>query len=145
MAKEIRVPALGESVTEATIAKWFRKAGEAVKADEPLVELETDKVTVEVPAPASGKLSATDQGRYAAGLASLYYRDKDYTNAAAWAQRTGRKTIVCPAVRVSFLSRTKAGRGARSAEQVKQWRNGAKCGSCTACACPLMDIVYPAH
>jgi 2-oxoglutarate dehydrogenase E2 component (dihydrolipoamide succinyltransferase) len=58
MAKEIRVPALGESVTEATIAKWFRKAGEAVKADEPLVELETDKVTVEVPAPASGKLSS---------------------------------------------------------------------------------------
>ena len=65
MAKEIRVPALGESVTEATIAKWFRKAGEAVKADEPLVELETDKVTVEVPAPASGKLLA----RFAAGPA----------------------------------------------------------------------------
>ncbi|MFN4143092.1 2-oxoglutarate dehydrogenase complex dihydrolipoyllysine-residue succinyltransferase [Aestuariivirga sp.] len=58
MAKEIRVPALGESVTEATIAKWFRQAGDAVKADEPLVELETDKVTVEVPAPASGKLAA---------------------------------------------------------------------------------------
>ncbi len=60
MAKEIRVPALGESVTEATIAKWFRQAGEAVKADEPLVELETDKVTVEVPAPVSGKLSSID-------------------------------------------------------------------------------------
>ena len=60
MTKEIRVPALGESVTEATIAKWFRQAGEAVKADEPLVELETDKVTVEVPAPASGKLSSID-------------------------------------------------------------------------------------
>ena len=58
MAKEIRVPALGESVTEATIAKWFRQAGEAVKADEPLVELETDKVTVEVPAPASGRLAS---------------------------------------------------------------------------------------
>jgi 2-oxoglutarate dehydrogenase E2 component (dihydrolipoamide succinyltransferase) len=58
MAKDIRVPALGESVTEATIAKWFKQAGEAVKADEPLVELETDKVTVEVPAPASGKLSS---------------------------------------------------------------------------------------
>ena len=58
MAKEIRVPALGESVTEATIAKWFRNEGDAVKVDEPLVELETDKVTVEVPAPASGKLSA---------------------------------------------------------------------------------------
>jgi 2-oxoglutarate dehydrogenase E2 component (dihydrolipoamide succinyltransferase) len=60
MSKEIRVPALGESVTEATISKWFRKAGDAVKADEPLVELETDKVTVEVPAPASGKLSAIE-------------------------------------------------------------------------------------
>ena len=58
MAKEIRVPALGESVTEATIAKWFRNEGDAVKADEPLVELETDKVTVEVPAPASGKLAS---------------------------------------------------------------------------------------
>jgi 2-oxoglutarate dehydrogenase E2 component (dihydrolipoamide succinyltransferase) len=56
MSKEIRVPALGESVTEATVAKWFKKEGDAIKADEPLVELETDKVTVEVPAPASGKL-----------------------------------------------------------------------------------------
>jgi 2-oxoglutarate dehydrogenase E2 component (dihydrolipoamide succinyltransferase) len=56
MAKEIRVPALGESVTEATIAKWFKNVGDTVKADEPMVELETDKVTVEVPAPASGKL-----------------------------------------------------------------------------------------
>jgi 2-oxoglutarate dehydrogenase E2 component (dihydrolipoamide succinyltransferase) len=60
MAKEIRVPALGESVTEATIAKWFRNAGDSVKADEPLVELETDKVTVEVPAPSSGKLAAIE-------------------------------------------------------------------------------------
>ncbi len=54
MSIEIRVPTLGESVTEATVGKWFKKAGEAVKADEPLVELETDKVTVEVPAPFSG-------------------------------------------------------------------------------------------
>ncbi len=58
MNKEIRVPALGESVTEATIAKWFKNVGDAVKADEPMVELETDKVTVEVPAPASGKLAS---------------------------------------------------------------------------------------
>ncbi|MDE1567672.1 2-oxoglutarate dehydrogenase complex dihydrolipoyllysine-residue succinyltransferase [Aquabacter sediminis] len=57
MATEIRVPTLGESVTEATIGKWFKKPGDAVKADEPLVELETDKVTVEVPAPAAGVLS----------------------------------------------------------------------------------------
>jgi 2-oxoglutarate dehydrogenase E2 component (dihydrolipoamide succinyltransferase) len=56
MSKDIKVPTLGESVVEATIGKWFKKEGDAVKADEPLVELETDKVTVEVPAPASGKL-----------------------------------------------------------------------------------------
>jgi len=53
---EIRVPTLGESVTEATIGKWFKKPGDAVAVDEPLVELETDKVTIEVPAPASGVL-----------------------------------------------------------------------------------------
>ncbi|WP_375573385.1 2-oxoglutarate dehydrogenase complex dihydrolipoyllysine-residue succinyltransferase [Ahrensia marina] len=56
MASEIRVPTLGESVTEATVASWYKKTGDAVNADEPLVELETDKVTVEVPAPASGAL-----------------------------------------------------------------------------------------
>jgi 2-oxoglutarate dehydrogenase E2 component (dihydrolipoamide succinyltransferase) len=54
---DIRVPTLGESVTEATIGKWFKKPGERVAVDEPLVELETDKVTIEVPAPASGVLS----------------------------------------------------------------------------------------
>ncbi len=57
MATEIRVPTLGESVSEATIGKWFKKVGDAIAADEPLVELETDKVTVEVPAPAAGTLS----------------------------------------------------------------------------------------
>jgi 2-oxoglutarate dehydrogenase E2 component (dihydrolipoamide succinyltransferase) len=54
---EIRVPTLGESVTEATIGKWFKKAGDTVAVDEPLVELETDKVTIEVPAPAAGVLT----------------------------------------------------------------------------------------
>ncbi|WP_421699360.1 2-oxoglutarate dehydrogenase complex dihydrolipoyllysine-residue succinyltransferase [Ancylobacter sp.] len=57
MATEIRVPTLGESVTEATIGKWFKKAGDTVAADEPIVELETDKVTIEVPAPSAGVLS----------------------------------------------------------------------------------------
>ena len=57
MAMEIRVPTLGESVTEAIIGKWFKKPGDIVKADEPLVELETDKVTLEVNAPAAGVLS----------------------------------------------------------------------------------------
>ncbi|GLK74979.1 dihydrolipoyllysine-residue succinyltransferase component of 2-oxoglutarate dehydrogenase complex [Methylopila jiangsuensis] len=60
MATEIRVPTLGESVTEATIGRWFKKPGEAVAADEPIVELETDKVTLEVPAPAAGVLGAIE-------------------------------------------------------------------------------------
>ena len=56
MASEIRVPTLGESVTEATIAQWYKKPGEAVSMDEPLCELETDKVTIEVPAQSAGVL-----------------------------------------------------------------------------------------
>ncbi len=57
MTTEIRVPSLGEFVVEATVGQWFKQAGDTVAADEPLVELETDKVTVEVPAPASGVLA----------------------------------------------------------------------------------------
>jgi 2-oxoglutarate dehydrogenase E2 component (dihydrolipoamide succinyltransferase) len=67
---EIRVPTLGESVTEATIGRWFKKAGEAVAVDEPLVELETDKVTIEVPAPSAGvlgEISAKDGDTVAVG------------------------------------------------------------------------------
>ncbi|HIN22130.1 MAG TPA: dihydrolipoamide succinyltransferase, partial [Rhodospirillales bacterium] len=56
MAVEIKVPTLGESVTEATVAKWFKAAGDAVAVDEALVELETDKVTVEVNSPVAGAL-----------------------------------------------------------------------------------------
>src|SRR5258705_11711064 len=58
MTVEIKVPAMGESVTEATISKWFKKEGDAVKRDEPLLELETDKVTVEVPSPADGAVES---------------------------------------------------------------------------------------
>ena len=58
MSIEVRVPALGESVTEATIATWFKKPGDAVTADEMLCELETDKVTIEVPAPSAGTLES---------------------------------------------------------------------------------------
>ena len=57
MAIDIVVPTLGESVSDATIASWMKQAGEAVKQDEPIVELETDKVTLEVPSPVAGTLS----------------------------------------------------------------------------------------
>lgn len=72
MATEIRVPTLGESVSEATVGKWFKKVGDAVAADEPIVELETDKVTVEVPAPAAGTLTEiTAQEGETVGLNAL--------------------------------------------------------------------------
>src|SRR6476659_2324540 len=58
MTVEIKVPVMGESVTEATISKWFKKEGDAVKRDEPLLELETDKVTVEVPSPTDGAIES---------------------------------------------------------------------------------------
>lgn len=57
MSIDIQVPTLGESVTEATVAKWLKNKGDAVSADEPLVELETDKVTLEVNAPQAGVLT----------------------------------------------------------------------------------------
>ena len=57
MSEKILVPALGESISEATVSKWLKKKGEAVNADEPIVELETDKVNLEVPSPVSGVLS----------------------------------------------------------------------------------------
>ena len=58
MSIDIKVPAMGESVTEATVARWFKKEGESVARDEPILELETDKVTVEVPAPAAGSIES---------------------------------------------------------------------------------------
>ena len=57
MSEKIVVPALGESITEATVAKWLKNAGDTVEADEPIVELETDKVNLEVPSPISGVLT----------------------------------------------------------------------------------------
>src|SRR5579863_9267648 len=57
MTSEIKVPSLGESVTEATVARWLKQPGEAVAVDDPVVELETDKVTLEVFAPAAGRLA----------------------------------------------------------------------------------------
>ena len=58
MSEKILVPALGESITEATVAKWLKNTGDDVEADEPIVELETDKVNLEVPSPISGVLTS---------------------------------------------------------------------------------------
>jgi 2-oxoglutarate dehydrogenase E2 component (dihydrolipoamide succinyltransferase) len=81
---DIRVPTLGESVTEATVGKWFKQPGDAVAVDEPLVELETDKVTLEVPAPAAGVLSdiAAKEGETVA-VGALLGAIKDGAAAAA--------------------------------------------------------------
>ena len=57
MATDVQVPALGESITEGTLAEWLKKPGEAVAADEPIASLETDKVSVEVPSPVAGVLT----------------------------------------------------------------------------------------
>ena len=84
MATEIRVPTLGESVSEATIGTWFKKVGDTVNADEPLLELETDKVTIEVPAPASGTLSeiVANEGE-TVGLGALLGQIAEGAGAAA--------------------------------------------------------------
>ncbi len=93
MATEIRVPTLGESVSEATIARWFKKPGEAVKADEPLVELETDKVTLEVNAPTSGVLSdiVAQEGETVEPDALLGSIDESGSAAAAPAKKEEKK------------------------------------------------------
>jgi len=86
---DIRVPTLGESVTEATVGKWFKQPGEAVAVDEPVVELETDKVTLEVPAPAAGVLSeiAAKTGD-TVGIAALLGQIKEGAGAPAKASPT---------------------------------------------------------
>ncbi|HMB10276.1 2-oxoglutarate dehydrogenase complex dihydrolipoyllysine-residue succinyltransferase [Saliniramus sp.] len=93
MATEIRVPTLGESVSEATIARWFKQPGEAVKADEPLVELETDKVTLEVNAPASGVLGdiVAQEGETVEPDALLGSIDEGGSAAAAPAKKEEKK------------------------------------------------------
>ena len=95
---EIRVPTLGESVTEATIGRWFKKAGDAVAVDEPLVELETDKVTIEVPSPSAGvlgEIAAKDGDTVAVGALLGMITDGA---AAAKPAAAPAKTAAAPAV-----------------------------------------------
>jgi len=98
MAIEIKVPALGESVTEATVGKWLKQAGEAVKVDEPLVELETDKVSVEVPAPSAGVLGEilVEAGATVA-VGTVLGRIKEGGAAAAAAPAPSAKPATAPA------------------------------------------------
>ncbi|RVH93318.1 2-oxoglutarate dehydrogenase complex dihydrolipoyllysine-residue succinyltransferase [Sinorhizobium medicae] len=94
MATEIRVPTLGESVSEATVGTWFKKVGDAIKADEPLVELETDKVTIEVPAPAAGTLSEiVAQAGETVGLGALLGQIAEGAGAAAAAPAAAEKKL----------------------------------------------------
>jgi 2-oxoglutarate dehydrogenase E2 component (dihydrolipoamide succinyltransferase) len=99
MATEIRVPTLGESVSEATVGTWFKKVGDFVKADEPLVELETDKVTVEVPSPTSGVLTEiVAQNGETVGLDALLGQ---IAAGAAGAATTAPAAAAAPAAAVS--------------------------------------------
>src|ERR1700738_4064508 len=106
---EIRVPTLGESVTEATIGRWFKKAGEAVAVDELLVELETDKVTIEGPAPSAGTLSeiAAKDGETVA-VGALLGQIKDGAAGAA------AKPAAAPAKAAAAAAPPAAGGGAKA-------------------------------
>ncbi|MBB3426915.1 2-oxoglutarate dehydrogenase E2 component (dihydrolipoamide succinyltransferase) [Rhizobium sp. BK312] len=98
MATEIRVPTLGESVSEATVGTWFKKVGDAIKADEPLLELETDKVTIEVPAPSAGTLSEiVAQAGETVGLGALLGQISAGNGAAAAPAQAAAPAAAAPA------------------------------------------------
>jgi 2-oxoglutarate dehydrogenase E2 component (dihydrolipoamide succinyltransferase) len=102
MSIQIKVPAMGESVTEATVSKWFKKQGDTVKRDEPLLELETDKVTVEVPAPADGAIESisVEEGatvQVGAVLGAIAESAKGSTAAAAPAKKPAAPPKPAPA------------------------------------------------
>ena len=77
MSENILVPVLGESISEATVSKWLKKEGDRVDADEPIVELETDKVNLEVPSPVSGVLTkiVSKDGNFASSLKNICPKD----------------------------------------------------------------------
>jgi len=101
---EIRVPTLGESVTEATIGRWFKKAGDAVAVDEPLVELETDKVTIEVPAPSRHARRYHCQGWRNRRVGALLGQINDGAGAAAKPAAASAKAAASPPVAAAAAS-----------------------------------------
>src|SRR5262249_23577430 len=119
---DIRVPTLGESVTEATVGKWFKRPGDPVAVDGPLVELETDKVTIEVPAPAAGVLgdiAAKDGETVAVG--ALLGQIKDGAGApAAKAPAQPAKAAPAPAAAEKAASARPPGADAPVAPSVRK-------------------------
>jgi 2-oxoglutarate dehydrogenase E2 component (dihydrolipoamide succinyltransferase) len=98
MSIEIKVPTLGESVTEATIARWLKNEGDAVKRDEPLVELETDKVSVEVPSPTAGVLEHIEvKAGSTVGVGTVLGAVKEGATAAAGAEAKPEAKAQAPA------------------------------------------------
>src|SRR5678816_4033589 len=94
MATDVQVPTLGESITEGTLAQWLKKPGEAVKADEPIASLETDKVSVEVPSPIAGVLTEqlVKEGDTVAVGAAIARIDEGSTASAAPAVAAAEET-----------------------------------------------------
>ena len=116
MATEIRVPTLGESVSEATIGKWFKKVGDAVAADEPLLELETDKVTVEVPSPAAGVLAeiAAKDGE-TVGVGALL----GSVDSAAGAKPAKKEEAAAPATKPEAVAQAAGAAGASTGREAE--------------------------
>ncbi|MGI8704299.1 MAG: biotin/lipoyl-containing protein, partial [Sphingomicrobium sp.] len=98
MATDVKVPALGESITEGTLAQWLKKSGDAVAADEPIASLENDKVTVEVPSPAAGVLSETlvDEGE-SVEVGAIIARIDEESKGGAAAEESTESTQTNPA------------------------------------------------
>ena len=99
MATDVQVPALGESITEGTLAQWLKTPGEAVAADEPIASLETDKVSVEVPSPVAGVLTEqlVEEGANVAVGAVIARIDQGATSAAATVADTASTGTINPA------------------------------------------------
>ncbi|HBK90419.1 MAG TPA: dihydrolipoamide succinyltransferase, partial [Parvularcula sp.] len=109
MPTKIRVPTLGESVTEATVGRWLKNVGDAVKADEPLVELETDKVSVEVPAPSAGVLSEiTAKAGDTVGLDAVLGKIGEGNGAAKPAAKTEQPAAKAEAAKHAIAMKTEA-------------------------------------
>ena len=113
MATDVAVPALGESITEGTLAQWLKKPGEAVAADEPIATLETDKVSVDVPSPSAGVLSETlvNEGDTVAVGAVIARIDENATAAAGGAAPAEEAAAASPAKEAADATTNPAGAG----------------------------------